>query len=438
MKSAPSPSSTTGDGGPAATPPAGPSRGRRSILALAAGIVAAVLLGVGLLVFARPSANANQGGAALVSQAPPAHLDHSAVSLLGLSVLGRSNFRPPNFTLTDQHGNTVSLASLEGKVVVLSFNDDRCPDLCTLLAQSIVLANRDLGPAAKRIVFLSVNVNPFYPQVRYIRQWADQHHLGTSSNWVSTTGPVPKLESIWHRYGVYVGLDHKTRTVTHGTELFFIDPSGKERAIGSFGVPAANTPLFAHDMAQMADDLLPASQQATVGGPTTLAPTRSDAAVDAPAPSFDLPVAASTGRPGQPANATRTVSSAGLKGHYAVIDFFSGSCGAACRRQLANVERASQQLGSKVRVVGIDTSGQAASPAASPAATGLALARDAAVTFPVAVDHAGRVARAYRAPGGPFAVIVGPHGTILVRHPGVLTTEQLTYILRSEMPGGGR
>lgn len=295
---------------------------------------------------------------------------------------------------------------------MLSFNDDRCPDLCTLLAQSIVLADRDLGPAARHVVFLSVNVNPFYPEVRYVRLWAEQHHLGDTANWVSTTGPVPRLKSIWHRYGVYVGIDRTTRTVVYGTELFFIDPRGVERAIGAFGVPAANTTLYAHDLAQMADDLLPASQKVEVGGPTTPDPTGSNATVGAPAPSFSLPLAGDGGH---------RLSSASLRGRYAVLDFFSDPSPAG-RRQLENLERAQRLLGAKVAFVGVAGSVRAADAA-----------RRIGVTFPLAADLAGSVASAYRVRAAPFAVIVGPHGKVVVRHPGSFTTEQLTYVLRSEM-----
>ena len=36
----------------------------------------------------------------------------------------------PDFTLTDQNGNDVSLSDFEGKVVVLAFTYTACPDVC--------------------------------------------------------------------------------------------------------------------------------------------------------------------------------------------------------------------------------------------------------------------------------------------------------------------
>src|SRR6185437_263707 len=112
-------------------------------------------------------------------------IDASAASLLDLNLLnGHDAVVAKDFTLTDQDGRPVSLDQYRGKVVVLSFNDDRCTDLCTLLAQDIVVANRDLGSMAQHVVFLSVNANPFYPGVASVRAWTDEHGLGGEKNWI--------------------------------------------------------------------------------------------------------------------------------------------------------------------------------------------------------------------------------------------------------------
>jgi cytochrome oxidase Cu insertion factor (SCO1/SenC/PrrC family) len=373
----------------------------------------AIVLGVALLVMFRPSSSPSGKGA--FSASLPPGITASGASLLQLSVLSpASRFRPPGFSLTDQYGRKVSLASFRGKAVALSFNDDRCSDLCTLLAQDIVVADHDLGVARRHVVFLSVNVNPFYPQVAAVRAWADEHGLSHTANWVSTTGPVPALRAVWKRYGVFVGLDRKTRTVVHSTEIFFIDPTGTESALGEFGVNAANTTSYGHDLAQVVDDLLPPSERVRVGGEPTPSPSSGGAAVGAMAPSLRAPW---LGRPGA------LVNLASLRGRYVVLDFFSGSC-AACAAQLSSVEAAARQLAGKAAFLGISTDGE----------RGLALARRAGVGFPVAGDEGGRLSRSYEVHELPFAVIVGPKGHVVVRHPGSLTTEQLLYVLNSEIP----
>ncbi|MGC8626434.1 MAG: redoxin domain-containing protein [Acidimicrobiales bacterium] len=381
---------------------------RRAALFAAAGVLGSALLAMVLFVGA-------QTGPGSQDVAPGINV--AAANILQLDVLDPGDqYVAPGFSLTDQYSRRVSLGQWRGRPVVLSFNDDQCRDLCTLLAQDIVAADQDLGAAAKRVVFLSVNVNPFYPQVRYVRQWSDQHGLGEVRNWVFTTGPVGALKAVWRRYGIYVGLDYKDRTVVHGTQLFFVSPSGRVAAIGDFGDNAASTSLYAHAMAQMAVDLLPAAQRSAVGGPVVPMPTQQNATVGAPAPSFRLPLLT---------DPRRQVTSSALKGRYVVLNFWASTC-TMCAQEMPQIEQAYRELGKTVAFVGVDVSGQRLSAAA--------FAKQEGATYPLVSDAQGSLAGSYRAPGLPFTVIVGPAGTVLVRHPGAMTTEQLVYVLKSEDP----
>lgn len=387
------------------------SRRTKSLRFALVGVVTALALGIGLFV----GVGTGSGGPPSTDVEPG--IGAPAAALLNLSpISGQRSYRPPNFTLTDQYGHRVSLRSFRNKAIVLSFNDDRCVDLCTLLAQDILAANHDLGAAASHVVFLSVNVNPFYPQVAYVRSWTEQHGLGHTSNWVSTTGPVASLRKVWKDYGIYVGLDRKTKTVVHGTELFFINPQGVDEAIGSFGTNAATTSLYAHTLAQMADDLLPASKRTTIGGPSVPAPSATNATIGARAPSFSLPrLSPGTGR----------LTSAQLHGHYSVLNFWSSHC-SACVGEMPNMERAFRRFGAKVDFVGVDVSDQPTAAAA--------FAKRVGATYPLVSDRSGTLSGKYQIAGLPYTVVVGPHGTILTLHPGAMTTEQLEYLIASFDP----
>ena len=191
----------------------------------------------------------------------------AAAELLQLDVLSAPLDTAPDFTLTDQNGKNARLSQYRGKSVVLSFNDDECEDLCTLLAQDVVAANTDLGTAAADVVFLSVNANPLHTAVQDVKAWTDGHGLASARNWVFGTGTPAQLAGVAASYHVPVSVDPKTGEVVHGSELFFIDPAGKEAAIGQFGTGSANTALFAQAMAQTAADLLPGHAGRPVGGP---------------------------------------------------------------------------------------------------------------------------------------------------------------------------
>ncbi|MGH9065684.1 MAG: redoxin domain-containing protein [Acidimicrobiales bacterium] len=395
------------------------TRGSAGAAVVVAALLVAVLVlrGGGGSGGTSPEALARQ---ALLATATAPGIGLPTGELLALDRFPGSGRQAPDFSLTDQAGQQVSLSQFRGRSVVLSFNDDECTDLCTLLAQDIVAANRDLGSARRNVVWLSVNVNSFHPEVAAVRAWTDGHGLGSQPNWYFGTAQPSRLRPIWAKYGIYVGLGQKAGTVVHGTEMFFIDPSGRERAIAEFGTESASTALFAHGIAQMADDLLPPAERARVGGPATPPPSKGSAAVGATAPGFSLPYLA--GGEGH-------LGLASLRGRYAVVNFWASTC-TVCRTELPALEAAYQEVGSHVAFVGVDVSD---SPGAA-----RAMAQRAGITYALLKDAGGAAAAQERITGLPFTVILGPQGRILVRHPGDLTTEQLVYVLRNEVPALGR
>jgi AhpC/TSA family protein len=62
----------------------------------------------------------------------------------------------PAFTLSDQRGRTVSLASLRGRIVVLESMDPECTLECPITSQEFVEAAHDLGRRSREAVFVGV------------------------------------------------------------------------------------------------------------------------------------------------------------------------------------------------------------------------------------------------------------------------------------------
>jgi thiol-disulfide isomerase/thioredoxin len=263
------------------------------------------------------------------------------------------------------------------------------------------------------VVWLSVNANPFYPQVSAVKAWTDQHGLAGQANWRFGTSTPTVLQRIWNDYGIVVEQDTQARTVNHSTEMFFIDPGGHERSVAQFGTPAANTALFAHGIAQMADDLLPADRRVKVAGPETPSPTSHNATVSATAPDFSLPYLQ---------GGSGTFHLGGLHGKYAVVNFWSSTC-TVCRVELPHIEAAYRDTGSQIAFVGVDVS-DATGPAK-------AMAIKTGLTYPLVSDRDGVAAGGEQITGLPFTLILNPKGQIMVRHPGNFTTEQLEYILEN-------
>ncbi|HLK01500.1 MAG TPA: redoxin domain-containing protein [Streptosporangiaceae bacterium] len=79
--------------------------------------------------------------------------DRNADPILAEAIGGASavlDIPAPDFTLTDQGGRTVSLASLRGKVVLLTFLDTVCTTDCPIIGAEFKQAGQLLGADARQ------------------------------------------------------------------------------------------------------------------------------------------------------------------------------------------------------------------------------------------------------------------------------------------------
>lgn len=381
-------------------------------LIVAAVAVLAAFVGI-VIAAAQPASTA----ASLASPPAARGISTAAANLIQLDPLGGSAVRAPTYTLTDQTGRTITPATFRGRAVVLTFNDDQCQDLCTLLAEDVARANTDLGSLTKKIAFVSINANPYYPAASDVADWTKAHGLGHAEDWYYGTGSPQTLAAAAKAYGVPIELDAAHQSVVHGTEIFFIDPSGTERALGQFGTDSASTAAFAHAMAQEAVDLLPASQRGTVSGAAPADLAGGDTGVGSKPAAFSLPALTGTGR-----------YSSSTGGKYTVLNFWSSTC-TACVTELPALQKVAQEFSGRAAFLGIDVSDQGSSARA--------LATRSGVSFPLALDADGAIAGRFSITGLPYTVILDPIGHVVIRHPGAFTAEQLEYILQSLIPAGG-
>jgi cytochrome oxidase Cu insertion factor (SCO1/SenC/PrrC family) len=210
----------TGDGADEAT---GGSWRRRAWLTAA--IIVMVLLGVGAYTgISQARDRAYQ--ASLRPVGIPATVSTALANYLQLATVpGKA---APGFTLTDQNGQTLSLSAFHGKAVVLEFMDPHCTDICPIISAEFVDAYHDLGAAAKNVVFLAVNVNPYHNKVTDMAAFSEEHGLTAIPSWHFFTGPVPTLKQVWASYGVLVQAPSPTADVVHTSTVYFIAPDGRE------------------------------------------------------------------------------------------------------------------------------------------------------------------------------------------------------------------
>jgi cytochrome oxidase Cu insertion factor (SCO1/SenC/PrrC family) len=132
----------------------------------------------------------------------------------------------PNFTLTSQDGRQVSLASLRGKVVLLSFLDPVCTTDCPVIASEMRVADVLLGSRAADVELVSVVANPTYTSLAYTRAFDVQEGLNTVPNWLYLTGTVSQLATVWHYFGIEVEDLPAGAMAAHNDIAFVISAKG--------------------------------------------------------------------------------------------------------------------------------------------------------------------------------------------------------------------
>ncbi|HVA10266.1 MAG TPA: SCO family protein [Acidimicrobiales bacterium] len=170
----------------------------------------------------------------LVGAAPmaTAAVNGNADPILSEALNGNPNalqLPAPHFTLTDQHGQTVSLASLRGHAVALTFLDPVCTSDCPLIAQEFRQADLQLGAAARNVDFVAIVANPIYRSISFTKAFDSQESMNRLPNWYFLTGSVNQLQRVWNSYGVLVSTVGAGGMVAHSDLAFIIDGRGRER-----------------------------------------------------------------------------------------------------------------------------------------------------------------------------------------------------------------
>lgn len=104
----------------------------------------------------------------------------------------------PDLTLKDQAGQTVSLSSLRGQVVVVTFMDPQCQTLCPINAQVLTAAEADLAPNIQPV--------PLVVSVAPDRTPADVSnfvsHVTWRPGWHWLLGNQAELQAVWSTWSL--------------------------------------------------------------------------------------------------------------------------------------------------------------------------------------------------------------------------------------------
>jgi cytochrome oxidase Cu insertion factor (SCO1/SenC/PrrC family) len=159
--------------------------------------------------------------------APPASTGPAATWAAGA--------RPaPGFRLLDERGDPLSLASLRGRPVIVTFIDPLCRDYCPIEAQRL----NDVAasfPQGSKPAIVAVSVNVYGNARANLRQ--DERKWKLTPAWRWAVGRPASLARVWDDYHVQVFAASKkvagvsVHRIAHTEAAYVIDAQGYERAL---------------------------------------------------------------------------------------------------------------------------------------------------------------------------------------------------------------
>ena len=346
-------------------------------LAVAAAVVAVVVVGALVTGSSRPSTPAIGSTLATNPNLDP-----------GTPLRGPA----PDFTLTDQSGQPVSLHAYRGKVVLLAFNDSECTTVCPLTTTAMLDAKAMLGAAGSQVQLLGVDANPTATAVKNVRAYSEVH--GMVHAWRFLTGSLPQLKHVWHQYKIDVAIERGM--IDHTPALYVISPQGRLAKLYVTQLVYSAVPQLGQLLAQEASSLLPGQPR-----------------VDSRLSYSEIRGVGPTHTIGAPRAGGGTVA-LGANGSPRLYMFF-----ATWDQEVMNLAKQLQTLSSYEgaasqerlpRLTAVDEGSLEPSPRS--------LARflatlGAPLPYPVAVDRTGRIADGYEVQDEPWLVLTSPTGKLL-------------------------
>jgi protein SCO1/2 len=136
----------------------------------------------------------------------------------------------PEFSFTDQHGETITLDDYKDKVWVVEFFFTTCPDICPIMnrnmtkVQDAFFANSNLGIA-------SFTIDPTYDTPEILAEYAKSYKI-TKPQWHLLTGDKDKIFQLANEgFNLYVGeIPDSKGGFEHSGYFALIDQNGKIRS----------------------------------------------------------------------------------------------------------------------------------------------------------------------------------------------------------------
>ena len=146
-----------------------------------------------------------------------------------------AKFEQATFQLTDQHGQTRTLADFQGKVVVVFFGYTHCPDVCPTTLADFAQVMRLLNKDADKVQVLFVTLDPERDKPDMLAKYVSQFNptfLALYGDAQATAQAAKSFNVTFQKQPTSSGY-----SLDHSDGSFLIDPKGRVRLLAPYAQP---------------------------------------------------------------------------------------------------------------------------------------------------------------------------------------------------------
>jgi protein SCO1/2 len=137
------------------------------------------------------------------------------------------DMRAPDFTLTNQDGEKVTLGDFKGKAVFMFFGYTHCPDICPVTLANLNGAINELGNDKDKVQVIFVTVDPERDSQTELKKYVTYFN----KDFIGLTGTPDEIKNVADSYHVFYmkeedGSDNGY-LMGHTSSVYLINPEGR-------------------------------------------------------------------------------------------------------------------------------------------------------------------------------------------------------------------
>lgn len=137
------------------------------------------------------------------------------------------DMRAPEFTLTNQDGEKVTLGEFKGKAVFVFFGYTHCPDICPVTLANLNGVVNELGSDADKVQVLFVTVDPERDTQAELKKYVTYFN----KDFIGLTGTPDEIKDVTDSYHAFY-IKEETGSdggylMGHTSSVYLINPDGR-------------------------------------------------------------------------------------------------------------------------------------------------------------------------------------------------------------------